>query len=193
MLHWESQLQDVTSIFHTKISCTNIFLHLMSPNISHKLQVKKKKNNSHLITSTVTKQHSLLGKHFPVFSFTKNKRIVHWVVPIPGWLHSLHLWSLWPNPPHLCFLYSTFQKTTPCYSDINDAIIDMRSFRGCWLVIPLCDKTINLTFNFVQVVSLFFFFPIALCHTEVRSPKSKELCLSFTIQMKTQKCTNKVV
>lgn len=180
MLHWESQLQDVTSIFHTKISWTNIFLHLMSPNISHKLQVrkkKKKKNNSHLITSTVTKQHSLLGEHFPVFSFTKNKRIVHWVVPIPGWLHSLHLWSLWPNPPHLCFLYSTFQKTTPCHSDINDAIIDTRSFRGCWLVIPLCDKTINLTFNFVQVVSLFFFSNSFVSHrgevTKVKGTVSK--------------------
>lgn len=36
------------------------------------------------------------------------------------------------RPSHSCFLYSTFQRTIPCSSSVNDAIMGRESFRGCW-------------------------------------------------------------
>ena len=98
----------------------------------------------HYIMSTLGKQHSLLQEHFLVFYFIMEQRNHSLDGPhsrlasfssLEEPLTHLHH----DHPSHLCFLYSTFQRTTPHSSNVNDAIVSMESFRGYWLFILLCD------------------------------------------------------
>ena len=148
----------ITFLTHKDLVVKEVFflISLLSQNISHQMKVFKNSSLHHVhseqTTLFVTRTFSsILFRRGTKKSLTRLSSFAAGLIQFT-WRTSDP--SPPRSPPPLCFLYGTFQRTTPRSSNVNDAIMGMDSFRGCWLLIPLCDWTTDSTFSFSEVVQI---------------------------------------